>query len=274
MKNNYIESLLTEIQQLEAKIVKLKKNKNVSFSFFNESFKQTQEISRLLHELESIHIDDMKLQMEKLVQYLSESEKAKQLAEKKLTEAEKKLTEEEEKNKLLQTTSDEEKGAAASESIKDETDEKIEEQNVEKQKEQTEPAPAVEDEMITPKSEDKNVSQQMKQQITQPAKSLIDYQRETIVEHLGANNKSVNDIQPVNHTIQDVRRRISLNDKFLFQRELFHNNREAMNAMLNKLQSFSSYEVMEDYLKRNTHWNFKDETVEKFLQMLKDSFKK
>ena len=80
-------------------------------------------------------------------------------------------------------------------------------------------------------------------------------------------------MQPVNQTIQDVKRSISLNDRFLFQRELFYNNRDAMNTMLTKLQSFSSFDLAESYLKRNTTWDFRDETVDKFLQMLKDSFR-
>ena len=70
-----------------------------------------------------------------------------------------------------------------------------------------------------------------------------------------------------------MKRSISLNDRFLFQRELFDNNREAMNTMLTKLQSFSSFNLAESYLERNTTWNFKDETVDKFMQMLKDSFR-
>src|SRR5690554_6827316 len=78
MKYKYIESLLSEIQQLQLKVEKLKENQNVSFSFFKESFQRTQVINRLLHELEFVQIEDMKSQMEKLVQFLSESESAKE----------------------------------------------------------------------------------------------------------------------------------------------------------------------------------------------------
>ena len=49
MKNKYIELLHNEILRLESKVANLKDNQNVSFSFFRESFKQTQEIMRLLH---------------------------------------------------------------------------------------------------------------------------------------------------------------------------------------------------------------------------------
>ena len=102
---------------------------------------------------------------------------------------------------------------------------------------------------------------------------LPNNESETVLSNLAPKGKSLNDVQPVNHTIQDVKRSISLNDRFLFQRELFDNNRDAMNAMLTKLQSFSSLDLAESYLERNTNWDFRDETVDKFLQMLKDSFK-
>jgi len=45
-----------------------------SFSFFKESFDQTEKIMRLLHELENMQVDEMKMQMEKLVKFLSETE--------------------------------------------------------------------------------------------------------------------------------------------------------------------------------------------------------
>ena len=77
MKHKYIESLLSEIQQLELKVINLKENQKVPFSFFKESFKQTQKIAHLLHELEFVQIEDMKGQMEKLVHFLSDSENTK-----------------------------------------------------------------------------------------------------------------------------------------------------------------------------------------------------
>ena len=106
-----------------------------------------------------------------------------------------------------------------------------------------------------------------------PVRSIMNQHKETIVEHLGVKNKSLNDVQPVNQTIQDAKRTISLNDRFLFQRELFNNNREIMNAMMVNLQPFTSSDAIETYLKENTNWDFRDETVDKFMQMLKDSFK-
>lgn len=266
MKHKHIESLLSEIQRLESKVANLKENQKVPFSFFKESFKRTQEISRLLHELEFLQIEDMKGQMEKLVQFLSDSESSKQEA----------------KNTPLVVVADTDDNMVNSHKEQQQVDpleneiveaesrkavEKVEVEEVkiipsEDVQEETLPTPPI-DAPIVPRQE----------ATLETAQPVVNHQKPTIVEHLGATNRSLNDIQPINHTIQDTKSRISLNDRFLFQRELFHNNREAMNTMLAKLHSFPSFDAVESYLKENTHWNFKDETVDKFVQMLKDGFK-
>lgn len=252
MKHTYIESLLSEIKQLESKVSNLKKDHNVSFSFFKESFKRTQEITRLLHDLEFVQIEEMKEQMGKLVQFLSESEN----------------TKEEPKTKSLVAVAEVDEIRVSS--VKEEqepikTDTTIYESDT---------IEIVQDRVSSSdESKVKSVPSEIQESSQHIPPPVLNPQRGTIVEQLGANNKSLNDVQPINHTIQDVKSSISLNDRFLFQRELFHNNRVAMNDMLNKLQSFSSYEVIEGYLKANTHWDFKDETVNKFMEMLKDSFR-
>ena len=88
----------------------------------------------------------------------------------------------------------------------------------------------------------------------------------------GKINKSLNDVQQTNHTLLDTKRSISLNDRFLFQRELFDNDRLAMNNMMLKLQSFNTYQECENYLSNNTDWDFNDDIVAKFLEMLKEGF--
>lgn len=252
MKHKYIESLLTEIQQLENRVANLKENQKVPFSFFKESFKRTQEITRLLHELEFVQIEDMKGQMEKLVLFLSEAENSK----------------EETKPTPIATVAESDKAKVSfdkEEQITTKTDLKEE---VEKK---ASPVELTEEQDKPIFSHEATIAPaQDSAQLNAP---ILNQQSETIVDHLSPKNKSLNDVQPANHTIQDAKRSISLNDRFLFQRELFDNKREAMNVMLSKLQSFSSFEVTKNYLEENTNWNFNDETVDKFMQMLKESFK-
>lgn len=276
MKHRYIESLLTEIQLLATKVENLKENNRVPFSFFKESFKRTQEITRLLHELEFVQIEEMKGQMEKLMQFLSDVENSKKeaivetivaVAEVDKTEVSSNKKEQEvynaeevveeavsEKDTEVLLTEEKQHDLPVAEHIVDE--EELED-DVEEEKSPSSHSATVEAPIKTP----------------QHISSLLNNNGETILANIAPKNKSLNDVQPVNQTIQDVQRSISLNDRFLFQRELFGNNRDAMNTMLTKLQSFSSFALAESYLERNTTWDFRDETVDKFLQMLKDSFR-
>lgn len=273
MKHTYIDSLLSEIQLLQSRVESLKESQKVPFSFFKESFKRTQEISRLLHELEFVQIEEMRGQMEKLVQFLSYTESAKEEV-KKEAEVEPKIVAVE-TNKDEVAPKQEKQDKVEVDNVVDETDPKESpELSVAEEQEEQETSPIVEeDERYKPKpSTTKPVEKPKETTIPSPL-PLHDKKSETVLADLVPKNKSLNDVQPVSQTIQDVKRSISLNDRFLFQRELFDNNREAMNTMLTKLQSFSSFNLAESYLERNTTWNFKDETVDKFMQMLKDSFR-
>ena len=286
MKHTYIESLLTEIQLLATKVENLKENNRVPFSFFKESFKRTQEITRLLHELEFVQIEEMKGQMEKLMQFLSDAENSKKEAivetivavaevdktevssnnkEQKLYNAEEVVEEAvSEKDDKVLLTEEKQQDLPVAEHIVDEEEleDDVEEDDVEEVEDEEEKSPSSHSATVeAPTKTPQHIS------------SVLSNKGETILANIAPKNKSLNDVQPVNQTIQDVQRSISLNDRFLFQRELFSNNRDAMNTMLTKLQSFSSFALAESYLKRNTTWDFRDETVDKFLQMLKDSFR-
>ena len=276
MKHRYIESLLSEIKELESVVESLKQNNKVPFSFFKESFKRTQEISRLLHQLEFVQIEEMRGEMEKLVIYLSEAETARREAEAKAKlvaeEASKKqiISKEEEMQLLSETNTEIDKPKEREEAdevlvAKKEQDSLLEIDDEDERKDKDE------EELLPPPLIQKTVDTAKEQK--EPVSLLETTRSETILAKIAPKNKSLNDVQPVNQTIQDAMRSISLNDRFLFQRELFDNNREAMTTMLSKLQSFSSLDLAKSYLERNTTWDFRDDTVDKFLQMLKESFR-
>lgn len=306
MKHRYIEVLESEIQQLALQVANLKEGKKVPFSFFKDSFSRTQEITRLLHELEFMQIEDMRGQMEKLVQYLSYAENSKKevttepvepkeaidgidKTEVASNKEEQKITESEDKTGV---TDSEEKSQHAQKEEKEESlivqelendSQKVEEVEVADEAkdidEVEEDFEKVEMEEIVGDNSSVSAHTNLRESIKQTAEPMFplpnkpNNKSETILANITPKNKSLNDVQPVNHTIQDAKRSISLNDRFLFQRELFNNNRDAMNTMLTKLQSFSSFDLAESYLERNTTWDFRDETVSKFLQMLKDGFR-
>ena len=74
------------------------------------------------------------------------------------------------------------------------------------------------------------------------------------------------------HPVTELKKAISLNDRFLFQRELFGNSRDAMNDMITRLNSFGNFNEAEKYLKENTSWNFDDSVVQDFLFAIKKGF--
>ena len=273
MKNIYIQLLHNEIQKLESKVSNLKKDQNVSFSFFRDSFKLTQEIMRLLHELEFVQVEDMKSQMEKLVLFLSETETSTP-----------KTSEESEK---MEDKSDDSKKGLVKDNILDSKER-------EKDKEDKEvilpvstivsltediPKEKIKEDFPQFENKDKETKEDLsKKDIRESNESLQekgfvkeDAPVDSTIDPLSTTSRSLNDILPSNHTLLDTKQSISLNDRFLFQRELFDNDRHAMNDMMIRLQAFKTFEECELYLKENTDWNFNDEAVEKFLEMLKKS---
>ncbi len=259
MKNKYIQSLLHEIQLLESKVAGLKDNQTVSFSFFKEAFRHTQEIMRLLHTLEFVQIEDMKSQMEKLVQFLSEaSEASEQTESSELPENENKKSEEEHQSPASDNEQQGVSVKAAPSSSQNLSKAAIKEDFplFDKKENEKKPAPPISE------SKPKQETDFVKESATE----------NSLIHPLHSSSKSLHDMQPTSHTIMDSKRSISLNDRFLFQRELFNNDRHAMNSMLIKMEAFATNKKKKSYLENNTHWDFKDETVQKFLGLLKEGF--
>jgi len=70
----------------------------------------------------------------------------------------------------------------------------------------------------------------------------------------------------------DLKKMITLNDRFLFCRELFANNEQMMNQVLSELNREESYNASVDYLQKRFEWDFDDKNVTDFLSILKKKF--
>lgn len=70
----------------------------------------------------------------------------------------------------------------------------------------------------------------------------------------------------------DLKKRMSINDLFSFQRELFNNDRVEMNNQMTRLSSFNSYEECEKYIKNNFNWDFDNPVVQSFVEVVIDGF--
>jgi len=240
-KREYIDNLLANIKNLEEKFLAVKDEDAIPFSFFREAYNRTETIMRLLHELENLQIDEMRAQMEKLILFLSEVENNKKTIEKAA-----------ETGAIREVSEEETKAAQTKE---------VEKQEVEKQERET----AIE-----------NVQQKLPNSTYAKDPVFSEYKwpekKESEIRGKNKESSSLNDVISAKPAVLDLIKSISLNDRFLFQRELFNNDREAMNVLMAKLNTFENYEDAEAYLRRNTSWDFEDQTVKDFLYAIKKGF--
>ncbi len=69
--------------------------------------------------------------------------------------------------------------------------------------------------------------------------------------------------------IDDIRRAMSLGDRFLFQRELFSGDGEKMNKTIDKLNSLTSMEEALEYIAKKFQWDKESQAYELFTNILK-----
>ena len=72
--------------------------------------------------------------------------------------------------------------------------------------------------------------------------------------------------------IDDIKKAIGINDKFLYTKELFKSNPSLYNQTIDALNEAISFENAEAYLKSNFDWDFEDEVVLDFLEIVKRKF--
>ena len=223
-KKSYIQTLLEATKSLENRILQIQNEDVVSFSFLHEAFEYVENIQRTLHSLEFIQIEDMKNQMNRLIDICSKKELA----------------------------------ATASENV------------AYFKKEE----PVVADKCSKDDSSKGNFYAQ--------GLVLPEYKRTSELTEAEINSQIEEEITPHITLIGDYVKsenstvelpvKMSLNDRFLFQRELFNNDRQAMNSLMLRLNAFGNYKDAEDYLRGYTNWNFDDENVKHFLSVIKNSY--
>lgn len=253
-KNEYTDKLLQNLQSLQARVSAIKQEDSVPFSFFRDAFQKGQEIMRLLHEMEMLQIEDMKRQMEKLVLFLSENESQKAADEAKPVELEEKAIVPEISEPKPEVETEESLFPDEAEKIAE--DEKIVRKNT------------YAEGIILPTYTNPRSLEPKHEEVAEVVPPPVPAETEEVKPVI----RSVNDIVKAPPAKLEVKRGLSLNDRFYYQRELFDNNREAMNSMMIRLNAFDNYEDTERYLRENTSWDFKDERVKGFLELLKKGF--
>lgn len=273
----YIDQLLRDLKALEERVSAIKDSDSLPFSFFRESFDKTQEISRTLHQLEFMQIDDMRREMERLVHFLSGVESREhrqappptevppvpQTAPAETPEAPEPAAEEappvhqpapKDVQPALGATPEE-----ASPAPQPATEEAPKTPQPAPKSEQPAPEP-VEETPSVPNEESK-------------AFALPEYRNPKIQEYeKPASRATLNDAIPSQPVMVDLKRGFSLNDRFLFQRELFQNNKRDMDQTMVEMGKLSSYEEAEQYLRESRQWDFESPTVNDFLLVIKQGF--
>ncbi len=73
-------------------------------------------------------------------------------------------------------------------------------------------------------------------------------------------------------SVDDIRKAISLGDRFLYQRELFGQNAELMQKTMTELNELSSYEEAILYIGKHFQWDTESNTYQQFLVTLHRRF--
>lgn len=261
-RKDYIDQLLSDLKLLEDRLLSVKESDTLPFSFFSTSFDRLEKISRSFHELELMQIGEMKEQMERLVRFLSESDGRNSAVRQSESFSSEKPEEEtpENQEEVLNNESEmialpvNQPSDSPVQAVSGMDDVVIEQERV-----------GFAGRIILPEYKDPR--------ITHVAPPLNESS-----EHTGKNGqekpvmRSLNDIIQAPPALLDLRRGISLNDRFLFQRELFNNNRDEMNSVMDRLNALASFAEAESYLRSERSWNFEDQTVKDFLLIIKKGF--
>ena len=117
----------------------------------------------------------------------------------------------------------------------------------------------IEDTIIHPLNPEPSTKETVESAITPPTQSVVNAPR------------SVNDLIE-KKKLSDLRKAFSLNDRFLYRRELFGGSEEAMNKVIAILNNKASFSESVAFLDEKLHWDFSNPTVKSFVKILEIRF--
>ena len=95
--------------------------------------------------------------------------------------------------------------------------------------------------------------------------------KKSIIDKLPQKNESSNKVL-IGKPVDDIKKALGINDRFLYQRELFEGSAEIMNQTLDELNNLGSFADAQSFLKLNFTWDFENETVVAFLKTIQRKF--
>ncbi len=73
----------------------------------------------------------------------------------------------------------------------------------------------------------------------------------------------------VGKQVDDIRKALGVNDRFLFSRELFGGNNNLMDQTINQINGFANFAEAGQFIASNFNWNGDDQTVQAFMNVVK-----
>ncbi len=75
-----------------------------------------------------------------------------------------------------------------------------------------------------------------------------------------------------NQKVDDIKKAISIGDRFQFQRELFKNSGELLSKTITAINACKSYEDAQRYLQKKFQWDYENPVTERFMQIVARKF--
>lgn len=125
---------------------------------------------------------------------------------------------------------------------------------------------------ITVSDAGKELAEISEEKITDPIRQIIKTEeRSSVAETLVSADVSLDEVLQ-RRQAKDLRKAMTLNDKFRFRRELFFNSSEMMNATIDALNEMTSYADSCAFLQSQFSWDPDNQTVSDFMAILEKKF--
>lgn len=105
--------------------------------------------------------------------------------------------------------------------------------------------------------------------LTEEEQELEDTVEDRIIEEIERESAAEKPAGVTLPPVDDIRKAISLGDRFLFQRELFGGDGEKMNKTIDKLNSMNSLDEAMAFISKKFEWNTESQAYELFINILR-----
>lgn len=100
---------------------------------------------------------------------------------------------------------------------------------------------------------------------------LLAHGKATVVDRITASKELANQVA-IGKPVDDIRKAIGINDRFLYQRELFDGNASRMDQTIDELNRLSTFHEAHSFIRSNFNWEEDNATVESFMNNVQRRF--